>query len=74
MATTEYSDNAMLFNTSETLNAIVARYPEALKGLKAFGLDTCCGGALPLSVAARHHGLDANELATVLREQIEAEQ
>ena len=55
----------------ETLNAIVARYPEALRVLQRFGLDTCCGGALPLSTAAEHHGLDLSELLAALREAAE---
>ena len=73
MATPTCNEPVPLFDTAETLNAIVTRYPEALKVLRAFGLDTCCGGALPLRVAAYQHGLDANDLASVLREQIEAE-
>src|SRR4051794_12549215 len=43
-------------NTEDTLNAIVAHYPQTLPVLQRFGLDTCCGGALPLHTAAQHHG------------------
>ena len=58
----------------ETLNTIVARYPLALPVLQRFGLDTCCGGALPLSTAAEHHGLDLGALLAALREAAEGAQ
>ena len=53
---------------TDTLNAIVARYPQTLPVLQRFGLDTCCGGALPLGTAAEHHGLDVRALIAALRE------
>jgi iron-sulfur cluster repair protein YtfE (RIC family) len=49
-----------------TLNALIARSPETLVVLRSFGLDTCCGGALELRVAAQHHGLDLDELLAAL--------
>lgn len=55
---------------NETLNELVARAPEALPILQRFGLDTCCGGALPLAVAAQHHNLDLAELLAAIREVI----
>ena len=55
----------------DTLNRIVARYPGALPVLQGFGLDTCCGGALPLQAAAQHHGLDLAELMSALRAELE---
>jgi regulator of cell morphogenesis and NO signaling len=51
----------------DPLNAIVARYPGTLPTRQQFGLDTCCGGALPLRTAAEHHGLDLDELIAALR-------
>jgi iron-sulfur cluster repair protein YtfE (RIC family) len=51
----------------DQLNAIVARYPQTLPILQQFGLDTCCGGALPLQAAAQHHGLDLAKLLAALR-------
>jgi regulator of cell morphogenesis and NO signaling len=57
--------------TEDTLNAIVARYPQALPVLQRFGLDTCCGGALPLHTAAQHHGLDLSEVVAALRAALE---
>ena len=63
--------------TTDTINAIVALYPAALPALQRFGLDTCCGGALPLATAAAHHGLDVQALLEALealrREQEQAQ-
>lgn len=56
-----------------SLNEIVARYPQSLPVLQRFGLDTCCGGSLPLRTAVEHHGLDLeqviSELRTAIKEQ-----
>lgn len=54
-------------DASETLNELVARAPEALPVLQRFGLDTCCGGALTLAVAAQHHSLEVGELLAAIR-------
>lgn len=48
------------------LNRIVEQHPRLLEVLSAFGLDTCCGGALPLETAARQHGIDPGELLGAL--------
>lgn len=65
-----YKEDTVLFDASETLNTIVARYPQALTVLKSFGLDTCCGGALPLSVAAEHHALELVLVMNALQEEV----
>jgi len=51
----------------DTLNQIITSHPEALPVLHEFGLDTCCGGALPLEEAARRHGLELDALLRALR-------
>lgn len=52
-----------------TVNEVVLRLPGALPVLAACGIDTCCGGALPLGEAARRHDVDADKLlARLLRE------
>jgi iron-sulfur cluster repair protein YtfE (RIC family) len=55
----------------DTLNVIVARYPQILPALQRLGLDTCCGGALPLHTAAQHRGLDLAEVLAALRAEAE---
>ncbi|MCZ7568245.1 MAG: DUF542 domain-containing protein [Ardenticatenaceae bacterium] len=56
----------LTITTTETLNEIVARHPQALPVLRRFGLDTCCGGSLPLQTAVQHHGLALDEVVTAL--------
>jgi regulator of cell morphogenesis and NO signaling len=45
-----------------TISEVVRRYPTALGVFNARGLDTCCGGGLPVAEAAARHGLDLAEL------------
>ena len=63
---TEIPDTTITIAAENTLNTIVARYPETLPVLQSFGLDTCCGGALPLRTAAEHHDLDLEALLAAL--------
>lgn len=58
----------------ETVNELVARAPQLLPVLQRFGIDTCCGGALPLATVAGHHDLDLDQLLATLREALEATQ
>jgi len=38
------------------------RIAGADEAFSRYGLDTCCGGELPLTVAAEHHGVDLERL------------
>lgn len=60
-----------LITASDSLNTIVAHYPQTLPVMQRFGLDTCCGGSVALCVAARHHGLNINDLIVALRAAVE---
>jgi len=64
-------DAPITIMADDQLNTIVARYPQTLPVLQQFGLDTCCGGALPLHTAAQHHGIDLAELLAALRTEAE---
>jgi regulator of cell morphogenesis and NO signaling len=57
---------------TQTLNQIVALAPQTLPILQRFGLDTCCGGGLPLQTAVAHHQLKLEEVLAALRESIAA--
>jgi iron-sulfur cluster repair protein YtfE (RIC family) len=59
------------FTGGDKLNEIVARYPETLEIFGQFGLDTCCGGALPLATAAEHHGLPLKTLIEALQARVD---
>ena len=51
-----------------TINQIVAQYPNTLPVFAFFGLDTCCGGALPLEEAVTRHGLSLTAVVHALQE------
>lgn len=55
---------------SLSVNAILARYPSTLPVLNRFGLDTCCGGVLSISDAARAANVDAEALCGALADAI----
>jgi regulator of cell morphogenesis and NO signaling len=40
------------------VNEITRLFPGTLRVFHAAGIDSCCGGALPVGEAARRHGLD----------------
>lgn len=45
-----------------TINDILRNHPEAAPVVAHYGLDSCCGGAHPLSYACQHHGVDLAKL------------
>lgn len=59
---------ALQFDPSLTINEIVAAHPETIPVFNRFGLDTCCGGGVCVSEAARRDGIDANTVLTALNE------
>lgn len=58
-------------NANETVNELVARAPQVLPVLQLYGIDTCCGGSLPLEVAAEQHQLDIKILLHELQLSLE---
>lgn len=67
-ATTE-SDS---FPATITVNEAIASWPSTVAVFNRFGIDACCGGAVPIAEAAERDGADlaalTAELARVLRE------
>jgi iron-sulfur cluster repair protein YtfE (RIC family) len=49
-----------------TLNQLVEAEPKVLPVLHRYGLDTCCGGGLPLREAARRHELPLDDFLAEL--------
>lgn len=47
-----------LVDPTHTINQLVEEIPDALPVLHQFGLDACCGGTLPLQIAANQHHVD----------------
>ena len=53
-----------------TVNEIVAQYPDTIAVFNRFGIDSCCGGGVPLADAARRDGADLGALLAALQEAI----
>ena len=49
-------------SASLTVNALIASYPSVLPVLNRFGIDTCCGGAESLGLAARSANIPFDHL------------
>lgn len=58
-------------DASLTINEIVARYPETIAVFNRFGMDTCCGGGVPVEEAARRDSLDLGQILAALRDAME---
>jgi regulator of cell morphogenesis and NO signaling len=56
---------------SSTVNEIVAQYPDTIGVFNQFGIDSCCGGGVPLADAAHRDGADVGALPAALQEVIE---
>lgn len=50
-----------------TVNEIIREYPAAVELFNRFGIDACCGGAMPIRAAAQRDGADLEELWSALR-------
>lgn len=50
-----------------TVNQIIAAVPATAAVFDAWGVDSCCGGHLPLATVADKHGFDLEELLGELR-------
>lgn len=57
-----------------TINDILRNHPEAAPVVAHYGLDSCCGGAHPLSYACQHHGVDLARLLDDLDRVIQEKQ
>ncbi|MHB0947817.1 MAG: DUF542 domain-containing protein [Gemmatimonadaceae bacterium] len=49
-----------------TVNATIALFPETVEVFNRFGIDACCGGAVPLDEAAHRDGADPEALYEAL--------
>ena len=49
-----------------TVNETIARFPQTVGVFNRFGIDACCGGAVPLDEAAQRDGADPDALYSAL--------
>lgn len=52
--------------SSASVNDLLRRAPAAAAVFNSFGVDTCCGGALPLDRAAEQAGVPLADLLAAL--------
>lgn len=50
-----------------TVNEAIRRVPASVAIFAGCGIDSCCGGALPIGEAARRHGVDTDALLERIR-------
>jgi iron-sulfur cluster repair protein YtfE (RIC family) len=60
------SDTVRAIDAETTINEAIRDRPETVAVFHRFGLDSCCGGSLPIRVAAQRHGLDPDEVFRAL--------
>ena len=53
---------------NDTVNDVIARYPATVGVFNTFGIDSCCGGGLPLITVTSRHGIDPDALLVALRQ------
>ena len=58
-------------NKASTVDELTLRYPDTIAVFNRFGIDSCCGGAVPLVDAARRDGADFDELLAALQAAVE---
>lgn len=58
--------NGIAIPESMEVNDVISLYPETISVFNDFGIDACCGGAVPLAEAARRDGVDLDELMAAL--------
>lgn len=61
------SDREPIRPAATTVRQVIARLPAADEVFRRFGMDTCCGGDLPVASAAEHHGVDLRVLLEALK-------
>lgn len=49
-------------NPDSTVNDVIRNYPVTIPVFNEFGIDSCCGGAASLRVAAERDGADLTAL------------
>jgi regulator of cell morphogenesis and NO signaling len=52
--------------TTMTVNEAIATWPRTVAVFNRFGIDACCGGAVPIAKAAERDGADLGALTAEL--------
>jgi iron-sulfur cluster repair protein YtfE (RIC family) len=49
-----------------TVNEVIRKFPATVKVFNDFSIDGCCGGAVPVRIAALRDGADPEAVVTAL--------
>lgn len=55
-----------MFDPALTVNQIIRLHPATVEVFNRFGIDACCGGAVPPAKAAERDGVSPDELMGAL--------
>ncbi len=55
---------------SLSVNDVIQRYPAVVAVFSRYGIDSCCGGALPVAEAASRHKIDPVVLRDALMQAV----
>lgn len=53
-----------------TVNDVIRRWPQTVEVFNRYGIDSCCGGSLPVAEAAARHRIVVAELKAALEEAV----
>ncbi|MDB4887348.1 MAG: hypothetical protein JWN79_2786 [Gemmatimonadetes bacterium] len=67
MTTNRSGPSAHPIDPTWSVNQLIAHLPESMQLLNAYGVDTCCGGELPLQRAAREANVELELLLELLQ-------
>ena len=59
-------------NGDLTVNEVIRLYPQTVTVFNGFGIDSCCGGGVAVSIAAARDGIDADLLLERLNNAVKA--
>ena len=55
-----------------TVNEVIRQFPQTLGVFNELGIDSCCGGGLPLVVVSERHGIALDTLLARLNDLLNA--
>jgi iron-sulfur cluster repair protein YtfE (RIC family) len=53
-----------------SINEVIRTWPATVAAFERLGLDSCCGGPLPVREAAERHGLELDTVLTELEREL----
>lgn len=63
---TELAEPMATIDLNHTVNDIIKSHPATVGVFNEYGIDSCCGGALPLGTVTERHRIDSTALLGAL--------